>query len=63
MDEQWYWCLEHERAEPSAQACRAEVRLGPYESAAAAARWKDRVDARNEAWDTDDERWEGEPPA
>ena len=55
---QWYWCLDHEKAEPAGQ-CRAERQMGPYDSPEAAARWKDRVEARNHEWDAEDERWEG----
>ena len=50
---QWYWCLDHVRVEPQA-GCRAEVRMGPYASAEVAAHWRERVAARNEAWDAAD---------
>ena len=53
----WYWCLEHDRAEPEREACRATTRLGPYASPEEARRWKDRVEARNDAWDEQDEDW------
>lgn len=49
---QWYWCLTHRRVEPW-DACRNEVRLGPYGSADDAAHALERVRDRNEQWDTD----------
>ncbi|MDQ3344562.1 MAG: hypothetical protein M3524_13485 [Actinomycetota bacterium] len=55
---QWYWCLEHGKAEPAGQ-CRAEQQMGPYDSPAQAARWRERVSDRNDTWDASDERWEG----
>ena len=60
MDEpvEWFWCLEHQRAEPR-HGCRAERRLGPYPTAEAAAEWQQRRDAREDRWDADDEAWEG----
>ena len=60
MSGQWYWCLAHKRAEPADVACGAEQRLGPYESEQEAVRWRERVEARNEAWDEEDRRWEGD---
>lgn len=33
--------------------------LGPYPSQEAAEQWQDKVDARNTAWDDEDERWHG----
>lgn len=56
----YYWCLEHDRVEADEDRCRADNRLGPYASAEAARNWRNRVDARNEAWEEQDERWEGE---
>ncbi len=60
MAEEWYWCLEHDRAEPAGQACRATTRMGPYGSAEEAAAWRDRKDRRNDDWDEQDEAWHGE---
>jgi hypothetical protein len=54
---QFYWCLDHERVE-GADGCAPDRRMGPYESSDAAAHWKDRVEARNEKWDAEDEEWE-----
>ncbi len=56
-DTRWYWCLKHDTAEQGAN-CRAADRLGPYDSAEEAANWRERVERRNEEWDSDDERWE-----
>lgn len=56
----WYWCFEHDRAE-RASDCRADRRLGPYPSQAAAEGWRDRVEARNDRWETEDRRWRGDP--
>ncbi len=56
----WYWCLVHQRPEREGEQDRAEDVLGPYPSEDAARHWKDTVDERNEAWDAEDERWEGD---
>ena len=58
----WFWCLTHKRAETATEACAADERLGPYESKEAAAHWKERVEARNEAWDEADRAWSGDEP-
>jgi len=34
--------------------------LGPYPSRDAAEHWKEKVEARNEAWDADDKAWSGD---
>ena len=57
---EFYWCLTHDQVEEGTAKCRAADRLGPYDSAAAARAWKERADARNEAWKAEDERWHGE---
>ena len=54
-DGQWYWCLAHHRPEPYNE-CRNEVRLGPYASRDEAMGALDKVQARNEEWETDP-RW------
>ena len=56
----YYWCLSHHRVESESDACPAKDRLGPYGSATEAERALDRVRERNEAWDAEDARWEGE---
>ncbi len=50
----WYWCLRHSTVEP-ADGCAGTDRMGPYESAEEARNWRQRVAARNEAWDAEDE--------
>ena len=56
----WYWCLRHHRAEPADERCPAVDLLGPYPTEADAARWQEKVEARNETWDAEDRRWEGD---
>jgi hypothetical protein len=58
--QQWYWCLNHERAEAADSPCPPDRRLGPYPSRDAAEHWKESFDARNESWDKADREWEGE---
>lgn len=60
-DERWYWCFEHDTAEQGSSGCRADRRLGPYESEQAARAWRERNEARDERWEADDRRWRGEP--
>ncbi|MDP3971806.1 MAG: SPOR domain-containing protein [Candidatus Nanopelagicales bacterium] len=55
----WWYCLNHGRVEEGA-ACANADRLGPYESREEAAHALDRVRERNEAWQKEDERWNGE---
>ncbi|HLL68779.1 MAG TPA: hypothetical protein VK453_24140 [Micromonosporaceae bacterium] len=58
--EHYYWCLSHHRVETDANACAAVNRLGPFGSANEAERALERVQERNDAWDTENARWEGE---
>ena len=51
MAEYWY-CLEHHRVE-GAEGCKNADRLGPYPSEADASRALEKVEERNEAWDSD----------
>ncbi|GAA1537914.1 hypothetical protein GCM10009827_065990 [Dactylosporangium maewongense] len=57
--ERYYWCLSHHRVESEADMCAGRDRLGPYDSASEAQRALETVQQRNEAWDAEDERWEG----
>jgi len=59
-EKEWFWCLRHQRPEHAESACEAEQRLGPYPSEEEARKWKDRVEARNDQWDNEDRRWEGD---
>lgn len=52
MSGSWYYCLRHHAVEPY-EGCRSETRLGPYATAADAARALERVTERNEEWETD----------
>jgi hypothetical protein len=71
MSDQWYYCLLHDRVERPGE-CRADDRMGPYDSPEAARRWKERHDEREEQraaeeeaskdeWDKEDEAWEAWP--
>lgn len=54
---QWFWCLEHRRAEREGEACAQDKRLGPYESEEAARDWKQRHEQREEDWEEQEEEW------
>lgn len=53
----WYWCLRHNRAE-STERCGAELRMGPYPTKEAAEQYAETAQAREDAWEAEDERWE-----
>ena len=53
----FWWCTDHDAVESDGQ-CRAEVRLGPYETREAAQRALQSVQERNERLDAEDEAWE-----
>lgn len=55
---QYYWCTRHSRVETE-DRCRADVLMGPYPSAEAAANYAETAKGREDAWAADDERWEG----
>jgi hypothetical protein len=55
-DEQWFYCLKHNRVEPS-EGCRAADRLGPYPDKETAARALEIARERTEAADRADEEW------
>jgi hypothetical protein len=55
----WFYCLQHRVPEPEGHVCRAEARLGPSPTQAAALAWRETVEGRNEAWDEQDEAWDG----
>jgi hypothetical protein len=60
QDNEWYWCLAHKVAETADGGCPPDRRLGPYPSREAAEHWKEQVEARNQAWEAEDEEWSGE---
>ncbi|WP_110240015.1 hypothetical protein [Nocardioides gilvus] len=49
--EYWY-CFKHSTVEPR-EGCKNADRLGPYPSQAEAARALEKVEERNEQWETD----------
>ena len=59
---EFYWCTRHDRVESGDNMCRARYRLGPFATAAEAEHALELVRQRNEAWDEEDARWEGESP-
>lgn len=52
MEDEWYYCVEHERVEPKF-GCRITTRLGPYTTREEAEKALERVERRNEAWEED----------
>jgi hypothetical protein len=52
--------MRHQDVEPADKGCPPDQRMGPYSSPGEARRWREKVEARNEAWDEDDKRWEGD---
>jgi hypothetical protein len=58
MQQDWYWCLDHNAAEPVDSSCPPGRRWGPYKSREEAEHWRDRVTERNEEWDASDREWE-----
>ena len=59
MSEQWFYCLKHHAVEPES-GCKASDRLGPYASEAEAAHALEKVQERNEAWESDP-AWNDDP--
>lgn len=57
----YYFCLKHHAVEGE-KGCRAQDRLGPYETEAEASRALETVAERNEAWENDPD-WSDEKPA
>jgi glycerol-3-phosphate dehydrogenase len=56
---EFYWCVRHERVESGDNVCAARYRIGPFDTASEAEHALERVQQRNEAWDAEDDRWEG----
>lgn len=52
MDEEWYYCVDHDQVEPK-MGCRITNRLGPYPTRAAAEKALQQVERRNDAWEND----------
>jgi hypothetical protein len=53
-NEQWWYCLKHNRAEDSSTECAGKDLLGPYPSREEAARALEKVKERNKEWDDQD---------
>jgi hypothetical protein len=51
---EWYYCFKHKKVEKR-DDCREMDRMGPYPTREDAEHWRDRVAARNQAWDDEDE--------
>jgi len=49
---EWYYCLDHHTVEPY-EGCKSESRLGPYATAADAARALEKAATRNVDWEND----------
>ncbi len=54
----YYWCLRHGRVE-SEELCSADRRMGPYPTPEAAEQYAEKARRRNDAWEAEDERWQG----
>jgi hypothetical protein len=50
----WYYCFKHAKVE-TREECNQMDRMGPYPTREDAEHWRERVAARNEAWDEDDD--------
>ena len=55
---EFYWCLHHKQVETT-QRCGAAMRLGPYGSPEEAQRYAEKAAQRDDAWEKEDERWQG----
>ncbi|CAN5196866.1 hypothetical protein BH18ACT9_BH18ACT9_19680 [soil metagenome] len=51
-DTEYWFCLKHHTVE-GADGCKNADRLGPYANSQAASRALDKVEERNEEWDSD----------
>lgn len=54
---EWYWDLDKGIAVTADERGAGDHTLGPYPSKGEAENWKAKVDARNDAWDDQDEEW------
>jgi len=55
---EWYFDLERGIAVPASERGHSDHMLGPYPTKGQAENWKANADARNDAWDDEDERWD-----
>lgn len=51
---EWYYCFKHGKVEQRDE-CRRQDRMGPYPTREAAEHWREQVEARNEAWEAQDD--------
>lgn len=51
---QWYYCFKHKKVE-TRDECHQMDRMGPYPTREDAENWQERVVARNEAWEDQEE--------
>ena len=51
---EWYYCFKHKKVE-TRDECRKMDRMGPYSTVADAENWRERVVARNEEWDNEEQ--------
>lgn len=54
-EDRWWYCVRHHTVESDADRCKAADRLGPYETRDEAEHALERVAARNEEWDREEE--------
>jgi hypothetical protein len=50
----WYYCFKHKKVE-RVDECHLKDRMGPYPTREDAEHWRERVAARNDAWEDADE--------
>lgn len=50
----WYYCFKHKKVE-TGHECRRMDRMGPYPTSTDAENWRERVEARNKAWDEEEQ--------
>lgn len=55
---EWYWDLARGRAVTADERGPGDQMLGPYRSKGEAESWRSTVEARNDAWEADDEEWD-----
>ena len=51
---EWYYCFKHKKVE-TRDECRKMDRMGPYSTVADAENWRERVVARNEEWENEEQ--------
>ncbi|MDR3649728.1 MAG: hypothetical protein P4L20_11595, partial [Acidimicrobiales bacterium] len=50
---EWYYCFKHKKVERRDE-CRQMDRMGPYPTRDDAENWRERVVARNDAWEDEE---------